>query len=125
MKISIRISRISKILFHAALQFALVSVTANQLKAQCTPPSITNVTSVGTAVFSTYTISMANTTSNVLSGSADLGGLATVYTVSSYTPVAGNNTHIFSTPFTWNDTLNVLINICQTYGSGSTASTVA
>ncbi|MFN3530875.1 MAG: CARDB domain-containing protein, partial [Bacteroidia bacterium] len=39
-------------------------------------------------------------------------GLTTVYTVPSFTEVAGWNTHLFTTPFNWNGADNIVIEIC-------------
>ncbi len=55
---------------------------------------------------------MATTSSSGFTGSFISSGLTTVYTASSYTEVAGWNTHQFSTPFTWNGTSNVVVDIC-------------
>ena len=68
------------------------------------------VTPVGTAL-SGFTISLANTTTPSLSGFITTG-LIPVYSISSYTPVSGWNTHTFSTSFIWDGISNLLIETC-------------
>ncbi len=52
------------------------------------------------------------TTASDLTTTFDNAGYTTVYTNTSFMPVAGWNTHIFSTPLAWDGTSNLLIDIC-------------
>ncbi len=89
--------------------------------------------------FTNLTIKMGQTTTaNLVDGSVTvISGLTTVYTTASYSTIAGWNTFSFSTPFTWNGTSNLVIEICfenssadagnaadqvGTYADGGTAS---
>ncbi|MES2654099.1 MAG: immunoglobulin-like domain-containing protein [Bacteroidota bacterium] len=66
-----------------------------------------------------YTIKMKNTTVSVLSTAWDNAGLTQVYTTAAYVPVSGWNTHTFQTPFTWDGTSNLLIDLCHDNGNNS------
>ena len=72
-----------------------------------------NVTAVGTSgSISSYVINMANTSVTVLTTTYQSPTFTQVYS-SSYTVISGVNSHTFSTPFAWDGTSNVLINICM------------
>jgi hypothetical protein len=58
-----------------------------------------------------YTIKIDSTTSTALNTSGWVTTANTVYS-SSYTPVSGWNTHTFSTPFNWNGTSNLVVEVC-------------
>lgn len=58
-----------------------------------------------------FTIKLKNTTSTSLSTSWETGA-TTVYTIGSYQPVLGWNTHTFSTPFIWDGVSNILVETC-------------
>ncbi|MCF8298581.1 MAG: hypothetical protein K9J13_13620, partial [Saprospiraceae bacterium] len=58
-----------------------------------------------------FTIKLKNTTSTALTTSWETG-VTTVYTISSYQPVLGWNTHAFSTPFIWDGVSNILVETC-------------
>ena len=59
-----------------------------------------------------FTIKMAHTTQTTMTTTFVTAGLATVYSVPAYTDVAGWNVHTFQTPFTWNGTSNVILEVC-------------
>lgn len=88
------------------------------------------ITTLGsTTGYSNYSIKMANvTTAPPL---AIAGGFMspitpfTVYSATSMTPVLGENKYNFSTPFPWDGTSNILVEICYTVAGASTSSTVA
>ena len=63
-----------------------------------------------------FTIKMANTSVNYLvDGSATvISGMTTVHTVAALTTVAGWNTFALTTPFAWNGTSNLAIELCYT-----------
>ncbi|NHM06535.1 T9SS type A sorting domain-containing protein [Flavobacterium sp. CYK-4] len=83
-----------------------------------------NVTTAGTIAMGTYTISMGHTASTVLTTTYLTPAFTTVFTTVNLLPVLGINTHTFSTPFNWDGTSNVVINICHT-GTAGVASTVS
>jgi len=89
--------------------------------------------------FTNFSIKMANTSITYLvDGSVNvIGGMTTVFSTSSLSTVAGWNNFTFGTPFTWNGTSNLAIEICYdnittdagnnadqigTYSDGGTAS---
>lgn len=57
-----------------------------------------------------FTIKLKNTTASSLTSFES--GMTTVFNTASYTEVAGWNTHIFDTPFQWDTTQNLLVEIC-------------
>ncbi|OYU85567.1 MAG: hypothetical protein CFE24_01300 [Flavobacterium sp. BFFFF2] len=91
--------------------------------------STTVTTAVPTGAMSGLTFKMANVsdaalTTTLLAPSA----MTTVLTLATYSPVTGENAHSFTTPFTWDGTSNVLIEICGTLattGSGCAMATTA
>ena len=70
-----------------------------------------------TQALQNFTIKLKQTSATSLSSSFDNTGWTTVYSVSSYTVTTGWNTHIFSTPFAWDGSSNLLIDICFYQGS--------
>ena len=60
-----------------------------------------------------FTISMGTTSDSVLSTTRGfIGGMTQVYSVPTYTDVVGWNTHVFTQPFFWNGTNNLIIETC-------------
>ena len=59
-----------------------------------------------------FTISMGLTTQNSLTNGFIPTGLTVVSSASSYTEIAGWNTHYFSSPFYWDGTSNIVIETC-------------
>lgn len=84
-----------------------------------------NVTSVGSGAGNNYTISMANVPNTVLTTTFQEPVFTPVYTAATYTAVSGDNVHTFSSPFNWDGTSSVLINICYNVSSTGGTSTVA
>lgn len=84
-----------------------------------------NVTSVGSGAANNYTISMANTAATALTTTFQEPTFTNVYTAATYTAVSGDNVHTFSSPFAWDGTSNVLINICYNISSIGGSSTLA
>jgi hypothetical protein len=64
-----------------------------------------------TQPYTGLTISMANTTATNLSTGFISASFTQVYSAT-YTSVAGNNTFTFTTPFAWDGTSNVLVQVC-------------
>lgn len=88
-----------------------------------------NITSLGINVttqrslnpYNGFSISMGNTTATTMGSGFPGIGLTQVYS-SNYTTVAGNNIFDFSTPFAWDGSSNVIVNMC--FDNGSTTSSV-
>ncbi len=79
-----------------------------------------NVSALNTCVdMPNFTISMKQTSVSALTTTFDNDGYATVFTLPSFLPVVGWNTHTFDTPFTWDGTSNLLIDICTTLIPGA------
>lgn len=66
-----------------------------------------------TFAYQSYTVSMANTSTNSFTGGFSTTPLTQVHSAN-FTTAVGWNTLPFSTNFTWDGTSNVLINICYT-----------
>ena len=99
--------------------------TAAELTAQgLLPGNLTSVafdiTTANTTPLTNYTISMKNTTVTQLTAAFETG-MSTVYTVPVYTPGTGlgyaNNAITFQTPFNWDGTSNLVVEICFNNGS--------
>lgn len=84
-----------------------------------------NVTSVGSGTANNYTISMANVSNTALTTTFQEPSFTTVYTAATYSAVSGDNVHTFNSPFSWDGTSNVLINICYNLTATGGTSTVA
>lgn len=69
------------------------------------------ISKVSTGAFNNFTVKMKNTTSTTYTGGSFETGATQVFT-GNYTTVAGYNTITLSTPFNWNGTDNLLIDIC-------------
>ena len=100
-------------------------ITASELtSAGISPGNINSLTFVTTSTGSAlanFSISMAHTSISNLTTTLESTGFTQVYSVASYTPISGNNTHSFSTPFNWNGTSNIIINVCHDYACNSSA----
>lgn len=59
-----------------------------------------------------FTIKMGNTSVNALTTTFQTPPMTTVYGPATYTETSGWNTHAFSTPFYWNGSSNVLVEVC-------------
>lgn len=82
------------------------------------------VTSLGTTgVVEGYTIKIGGTTVASLSSSSWETGVTTVYGPVDYQPVVGVNTLTFTTPYLWNGTDNLLVEICNESPNASSSST--
>ncbi len=90
--------------------------------------SITNISELAfnvlskqsTVAYSNFTIKMKNTTSTALAGggAALETGASIVYGPVTYSTVAGINNFVLTTPFAWDSTKNLLIDICYNNGNG-------
>ncbi len=68
-----------------------------------------------------FTIKIAHTNQTDLTTTFVTGNFTTVYTSTSYQPVTGWNTHQFQTPFNWDGTSNIVIEICSNNSSWVTS----
>ena len=84
-----------------------------------------NVTSVGTGAMPNYNITLGTTASSTLTSFVALTSPTVVYNnVAGYTAVSGFNLHTFTTPFYWDGSSNIIVQVCHdAVSSGS--STVA
>lgn len=91
-----------------ASELTAAGITAGNLK------SVTfRVASAGTATYVNMQVDIASTTQTTLT-SAFTGTFTTVHTSPSITVVAGNNTHVFQTPYFWDGTSNLIVQTCVT-----------
>jgi hypothetical protein len=66
-----------------------------------------------------FTIRIKETSQSALTTTFETGTYTQVFFENDFLPVAGWNTHTFSTPFTWNGTSNLLVEIVTTLIPGS------
>lgn len=78
--------------------------------------NVTNTNGAGT--FPNYTVKIKCTAATTAS-SFDMTGLTTVYVSPLYNPTNGWNQHTFSTPYYWDGTSNILVDICFNNGPWS------
>lgn len=65
----------------------------------------------GTDPLTNFNIAIATTTMSAITA-FQTTGFTTYYNSPSYVPVVGANNHVFSTPFVWNGTDNIIIETC-------------
>jgi hypothetical protein len=95
-------------LIRASELSALGLVSGSELKALAF-----DVTTLGTSgIHTAYTISIGNTSQTAIATWES--GLTTVYGPVNYQPVSGSNLHTFNTPFVWNGTSNIIVQVCHT-----------
>ena len=73
-----------------------------------------------TLPYAGFTIAMGNTTANTMNYGFPAASLTQVYSAS-YATVTGNNLFNFSTPFVWDGTSNVLVNMCFDNGAATSS----
>jgi PKD repeat protein len=73
---------------------------------------ITALGSGAGATLNGYTIKLAQTTASNLSSGFNAASPTVVFGPLNYTPILGQNNHSFASPFTWDGTSNVIIDIC-------------
>jgi hypothetical protein len=78
-----------------------------------------NVVSLVTTPLQNFSIRMKNTSTTII-GTTFESGTTVVFSRASYTPTSGWNTHVFDTPFEWDGTSNILIEICFNNSSYTT-----
>jgi hypothetical protein len=70
-----------------------------------------DVVSNSGAALVNFTISLGTTSLNSITSFQP--GTTQVYTIPSYMPVPGWNTHTFQTPYVWNGTSNLIVEVCH------------
>ncbi|MDY0152572.1 MAG: choice-of-anchor J domain-containing protein, partial [Candidatus Cloacimonas sp.] len=79
-----------------------------------------NVDNINTiSAMPNYTIKLKQTTQTELTTTFEVGTYTTVWTAAEFTPVAGWNTHTFTTPFAWNGSANIIVDIVTTLIPGA------
>jgi hypothetical protein len=81
-------------------------------------------TPVPSGTMTSFSIGMANVSATSLTSTLLTNTLSTVFSASSYSPISGINTHTFSTPFLWDGTSNLLIDIRGVLGTTGTGTTL-
>jgi hypothetical protein len=71
-----------------------------------------NVASPGGMGLNGFTISMGHTSQTEATDNFISTGLTTVYSTGTHSEVAGWNPHVFQTPFNWDGSSNVVIDVC-------------
>jgi len=66
-----------------------------------------------------YTIKMKHTTQAALTTTFEVGEYTTVWSSAEFMPVEGWNTHTFTTPFNWNGSSNIIVDIVTTLIPGA------
>lgn len=111
--------------FRHQLVFTAAELNAAGLVAGNITSIAFNVTSVGSGSGNNYTIKMGNTSATAVTTTFLTDPTSTVYNTAAYTAVNGLNTHTFATPFNWNGTSNILIEICYNVAVTGGSSTLA
>ena len=102
-------------------KYQFVVLASELTAAGVTPGNLTsiafNVLNVNSCpALGNYSIQMGATSNSTLS-TTFVNGLTTVYSSPSYQPAAGWNNITFQTPFNWNGTSNIIIQICSNNSS--------
>jgi hypothetical protein len=104
-------------------------ITADELQAMgmiqgpISSVSFDVATVVGVAL-QNYTIKMGNTDVSDMTGTYFINDLTTVYNVNSYTEHSNWNEHVFTTPFYWDGSSNIVIQTCFKNNSGVNSASV-
>ncbi|HPT04586.1 MAG TPA: BNR-repeat neuraminidase N-terminal domain-containing protein, partial [Bacteroidales bacterium] len=91
-----------------AAELTALGVTSSNITALAFNVSALN----GVSALPNFSIKLKATTATVLTTTFDNTGLSEVFLTPSLTVTTGWNTHAFTTPFFWDGTSNVLIDIC-------------
>ena len=70
-----------------------------------------------TGTMTSFSIGMANVSDAALTSTLLTNTLTSVFSAASYSPISGINTHTFSSPFLWDGTSNLLIDIKGVLGT--------
>lgn len=71
-----------------------------------------NVKTVNGTALTNFTIGLGHTASASLTSTFISSGISTVYGPTTYTESVGWNTHTFDTPFNWNGSSNIVVDVC-------------
>ena len=86
------------------------------------------VTSGGGGTMSNLTFNIGATSSTALTSTYETPSFTNVLTLPTYSPVVGANSHTFTTPFAWDGTSNIIVQVCgqlTTGGSGCVMTSTA
>jgi hypothetical protein len=83
-----------------------------------------NVSVPSAQIMTNFTIKMGGTSVSALTGYVPNTGFTTVFTNPAYTTSAGWNVHTFTTPFLWNGSDNVVVEVCFNNSAYTTNSSV-
>jgi hypothetical protein len=84
-----------------------------------------DVVTVGAPAMNDFTVKMGGTAVTAMTGTFQpTSGMITVFNAASYSTVTGWNVHTFSTPFIWNGTDNILIEVCYDNNAWTSNSSV-
>lgn len=82
------------------------------------------ITSLGTSTFNNFAVSVGTTTQNEATNT-HVDGLTQVYTNAAQPLTVGVNTYAFTTPFAWDGTSNIVVQVCYSnVNFGGSSSTV-
>ena len=86
-----------------------------------------NVTTAGAGSYNNYLIKMSNVANTTNSTTfITPGSSTTVFNAATYTPgTSGANLHTFSTPFAWDGSSSILIDICYNVSAANSSTTVS
>lgn len=111
--------------FRHQLLYTAAELTAAGLHAGNITSIGFTVTSVGSGSANNYTIKLANVSTAALTTSFLAASFTNCYTATTYTAISGLNTHTFTTPFVWDGTSNILVDICYNISVSGGSSTLA
>jgi len=111
--------------FRHQLLFTQAELNAAGITASNLTSIAFNVTSVGSGAMNNYQIKLASVPTTALTSTFDTASFTTVYNAATYSAVSGVNLHTFDTPFAWNGTSNVIVEICYNVSSIGGSSTLA
>ena len=83
--------------------------------------SLTFITTSTGGALPNFSINIAHSSLNTLTTTLESTGFTQVFSIASFTPALGNNLHTFSTPFNWNGTSNIIVNVCHDYACNTSA----
>lgn len=113
--------------FRHQLLYTAAELTAAGLTSGNITAFSVNVTSAGAGSYNNYMIKMSNV-SNTTNSSTFItpSSSTTVFNAATYTPAtSGTNTHTFTTPFYWDGTSSVLIDICYNITATNSSTTLS
>jgi hypothetical protein len=77
------------------------------------------VVNSGNGTMNNMIFKMGHTSATALTTTFETTPMTTVLTLASYSPVVGDNTHTLTTPFVWDGTSNLIVEVCAQVGSGA------